>query len=94
MRRLALCMFCAMACEVGVAQTFDEAARKGRLDQVASFYSGKNTFMGTVLVAGRDRILLNKGYGMAATRSAGLGAVARSGASYAGLLLRKTPVPG
>jgi len=58
-------MFCAMACEFGVAQTFDEAAMKGRLDQVASFYSGKNTFMGTVLVAGRDRILLNKGYGMA-----------------------------
>jgi CubicO group peptidase (beta-lactamase class C family) len=58
-------MFWAMACEFGVAQTFDEAAMKGRLDQVASSYSGKNKFMGTVLVAGRDRILLNKGYGMA-----------------------------
>lgn len=65
MRHLVLCLFCTIACEFGVAQTFDEAAMKGRLDQVASSYSGKHAFMGTVLVAERDRILLNKGYGMA-----------------------------
>jgi CubicO group peptidase (beta-lactamase class C family) len=43
----------------------DEAAVKARLDQVVSAYTPNNAFMGTVLVADGDRILLNKGYGSA-----------------------------
>src|SRR5271167_1428962 len=65
MRPWILCAFCAVACEIGAAQAFDEAAMKVRLDQVASSYGAKNAFMGTVLVAKSDRVLLNKGYGMA-----------------------------
>ena len=40
-------------------------ALKTRLDQIASSYTGKNAFMGTVLVVEGDRVLLDKGYGMA-----------------------------
>jgi CubicO group peptidase (beta-lactamase class C family) len=38
---------------------------KARLDQVASSYTPKNAFMGAVLVVDGDRVLLDKGYGMA-----------------------------
>jgi CubicO group peptidase (beta-lactamase class C family) len=38
---------------------------KTRLDQVASSYTSGNAFMGTVLVVDGDRVLLDKGYGMA-----------------------------
>ena len=38
---------------------------KARLDQVAASYTNNNAFMGTVLVVEGDRVLLNKGYGMA-----------------------------
>jgi CubicO group peptidase (beta-lactamase class C family) len=65
MRLWILCAVYAVACEMGAAQASDEAAVKVRLDQVASSYSEKNAFMGTVLVAKSDRILLSKGYGMA-----------------------------
>jgi CubicO group peptidase (beta-lactamase class C family) len=58
-------VFSALAGEIGAAQAFDDAALRVRLDQVASSNSGQNAFMGTVLVANSDRILLNKGYGMA-----------------------------
>jgi CubicO group peptidase (beta-lactamase class C family) len=56
---------CAVSCEIGIAQGVDEAAVKTRLDQVVSSYTPDNAFMGTVLVAQGDRILLNKGYGKA-----------------------------
>lgn len=43
----------------------DEAALKARLDQIANSYTPKNAFMGTVLVVEGDRVLLDKGYGLA-----------------------------
>jgi CubicO group peptidase (beta-lactamase class C family) len=49
---------------MGLAQGGDEAV-KARLEQVASSYTAGNAFMGTVLVVDGDRVLLNKGYGMA-----------------------------
>ena len=53
------------ACTMGLAQNTEEAAVKSRLDQVASSYTTGNAFMGTVLVVDGDRILLDKGFGMA-----------------------------
>lgn len=50
---------------MGMAQSQDEAAMKARLEQVASPYTTGNAFMGTVLVVEGDRVLLDKGYGMA-----------------------------
>jgi len=50
---------------VATAQTQDEAALKARLEQIANSYTPNNAFMGTVLVADGDRLLLDKGYGMA-----------------------------
>ena len=47
------------------AQEKDEAAARGRLEQIASSYAPNNAFMGTVLVVEGDRVLLDKGYGMA-----------------------------
>lgn len=61
----ALACACALVCAVGMAQSTDEAAIKARLDQVASSYTTGNAFMGTVLVVEGDRVLLDKGYGMA-----------------------------
>jgi CubicO group peptidase (beta-lactamase class C family) len=49
----------------GVAQKPDEPAVKARLEQVAASYTNGNAFMGSVLVMDGDRVLLNKGYGMA-----------------------------
>ena len=43
----------------------DDAAVRARLDQVATSWTSNNAFMGAVLVAEGDRLLLNKGYGMA-----------------------------
>jgi CubicO group peptidase (beta-lactamase class C family) len=65
MRLWIFCAVWAVACEIGAAQSFDESAMKVRLDHVAHSHTAKNAFMGTVLVAENDRILLNKGYGMA-----------------------------
>ncbi|MGA8728871.1 MAG: serine hydrolase [Terracidiphilus sp.] len=56
---------CALGCAASVADVPDEAAMKARLDQVANSYTAGNAFMGTVLVVDGDRVLLNKGYGMA-----------------------------
>lgn len=56
---------CALACATSDAQGTDDAAVKTRLDQVANSYTQGNAFMGTVLVAEADRLLLNKGYGSA-----------------------------
>ncbi len=61
----ALCTgVCLGVCTMGLAQGGDEAV-KARLEQVASSYTAGNAFMGTVLVVDGDRVLLNKGYGMA-----------------------------
>lgn len=49
----------------GLAQTTDEAATRARLEQIANSYTPNNAFMGTVLVVQGDRVLLDKGYGMA-----------------------------
>jgi CubicO group peptidase (beta-lactamase class C family) len=43
----------------------DDAALRARLDQVANSYTAGNAFMGAVLVVDGDRVLLDKGYGMA-----------------------------
>lgn len=56
---------CALGCAVGVAQSTDETAVKARLEQVAQSYTTGNAFMGTVLVVEDDKVLLDKGYGMA-----------------------------
>lgn len=40
-------------------------ADTGRLEQIASSYTGNNAFMGTVLVVNGDKVLLSKGYGQA-----------------------------
>jgi CubicO group peptidase (beta-lactamase class C family) len=61
----ALAFACAFVCGMGAAQGTDEAAMKARLDQVAGSYTSSNAFMGTVLVVDGDRVLLDKGYGMA-----------------------------
>jgi CubicO group peptidase (beta-lactamase class C family) len=55
----------AVACTVGFAQNSNDEALKARLEQVASSYTADHAFMGTVLVADGDKVLLNKGYGMA-----------------------------
>ena len=47
------------------AQANGDAATKTRLEQIANSYTPNNAFMGTVLVVEGDRVLLNKGYGMA-----------------------------
>ena len=47
------------------SQATDEVAVKTRLDQVANSFTANNAFMGTVLVVDGDRVLLDKGYGMA-----------------------------
>ena len=59
-----VCVF-ALGCAVGAAQSKDEATVKARLDQVVKSYTTGNTFMGSVLVVDGDRMLLDKGYGMA-----------------------------
>jgi CubicO group peptidase (beta-lactamase class C family) len=67
MKRWIACILCAFTCAVVAsnAQTPDEASRNARLDQIASSYTKDNAFMGTVLVAESDKILLDRGYGMA-----------------------------
>jgi CubicO group peptidase (beta-lactamase class C family) len=54
-----------LACVTALAQATDSAAVKERLGEVAKSYTAGNAFMGTVLVAEGDRILLDQGYGMA-----------------------------
>ena len=55
----------APACARGTAQGMDDAAVKARLNQIAASYTPHQAFMGTVLVADGDKVLLDKGYGMA-----------------------------
>jgi CubicO group peptidase (beta-lactamase class C family) len=47
------------------SQSPDDAAMRNRLDQVANSFTPQNAFMGAVLVAKDNQLLLNKGYGMA-----------------------------
>src|SRR6201996_7573149 len=47
-----------------LALSLDVSLRE-RLDQIANSYTADNTFMGSVLVARGNEILLNKGYGKA-----------------------------
>jgi len=46
-------------------QEVDAGAVKARLDAVANSYTTDNVFMGSILVADGDQVLLDKGYGMA-----------------------------
>jgi CubicO group peptidase (beta-lactamase class C family) len=48
-----------------VAQKLGDAPLQKRLDQIADSYTADNAFMGSVLVARGDTILLDKGYGKA-----------------------------
>jgi len=59
-----MCVF-ALGCALGAAQSTEEAAVRARLDQVVNSYTTGNAFMGSVLVVDGDRVLLDKGYGMA-----------------------------
>ena len=56
--------FCAaiMTTQAG-AQASDRIAKVKRLDEIASYYAQQGRFMGTVLVAEGDDVLLSKGYG-------------------------------
>jgi len=57
----------AWACAAGLAaaQPPDQANVQARLAQVAGSYAPDNAFMGAVLVARGDQVLLDKGYGQA-----------------------------
>jgi hypothetical protein len=50
---------CTVSCRIGLAEGRDDGTMKAWLDQVASSYTASDGFMGTVLVAKRDRILRN-----------------------------------
>ena len=64
MKALLACVACLLWCRPVRGQTPD--ARSGRLDAVVRSYAeSDNTFMGAVLVAEGDRVLLDKGYGSA-----------------------------
>ena len=70
MSRRMFAVMTAVSCLLGCARVCaeapkDDAALKARLEQIASSYTPKNAFMGTVLVVEGDRVLLDKGYGMA-----------------------------
>jgi CubicO group peptidase (beta-lactamase class C family) len=55
----------ASACAAAMAQTPGQAGVQSSLDQVASSYTTNDAFMGTVLVADGDQVLLDKAYGKA-----------------------------
>lgn len=58
--------FCvAMVSFAAGAQTQERSAKVKRLDEIASFYAKQGRFMGTVLVADGNDVLLSKGYGYA-----------------------------
>jgi hypothetical protein len=42
---------CTVSCRIGLAQGLDDGAMKAQLDQIASSYTARDAFMGTVLVA-------------------------------------------
>ena len=47
------------------AQTSPVDPRTKRIDEIVQYYTNQSSFMGTVLVAEGDKVLLNKGYGFA-----------------------------
>jgi CubicO group peptidase (beta-lactamase class C family) len=51
--------------DMAAAQKASETSLRQRLDQIANSYTADNAFMGSVLVARGNEILLNKGYGKA-----------------------------
>jgi len=55
----------AWACASGLAAAQPPEAVQARLAQVAGSYAPNNAFMGAVLVAEGDKVLLDKGYGQA-----------------------------
>jgi CubicO group peptidase (beta-lactamase class C family) len=66
LRIAALLALCLMSNHrVVAAQKVSEASLRERLEQIANSYTADNTFMGSVLVARGNKILLNKGYGKA-----------------------------
>jgi CubicO group peptidase (beta-lactamase class C family) len=65
MKLLVIAALLPCACVMSLAQGADDTAANGRMDRVASSYANGNEFMGAVLVADGDRLLLNKGYGSA-----------------------------
>ena len=54
-----------LGCAAGLGQTPATATITARLDAVAQSYTANHAFMGAVLVAQGDHVLLDKGYGMA-----------------------------
>ncbi|MBW4045173.1 MAG: beta-lactamase family protein [Acidobacteria bacterium] len=56
---------CVLSCASTEAQDPNSAAIKARLDEVVKSYTVGNAFMGAVLVASGDQVLLDKGYGEA-----------------------------
>jgi CubicO group peptidase (beta-lactamase class C family) len=54
-----------LVCTAGMAQNTGETHVRARLEQIANSYTAGNAFMGTVLVTDGDKVLLDKGYGMA-----------------------------
>lgn len=60
-----VCFCAAVGSFFAGAQTPNRAAKVKRLDEVATYYSQQGRFMGTVLVAEGDDVLLSKGYGYA-----------------------------
>jgi len=64
MRRIAGTIL-AVVCATGMAQNPGDAQVRARLEQVANSYTANNAFMGAVLVANGDQVLLDKGFGMA-----------------------------
>jgi CubicO group peptidase (beta-lactamase class C family) len=67
LRRIAIFLISSLSAnfEIAAAQKVSDAALRKRLEQIASSYTDGNVFMGSVLVARGDEILLNKGYGKA-----------------------------
>ena len=65
--RIAILLISCVFANHGIAapQKVSEASLRERLEQIANSYTADNTFMGYVLVARGNEILLNKGYGKA-----------------------------
>ena len=65
--RIAILLIACASANYGIAATqkVSDASLRERLDQIANSYTADNAFMGSVLVARGNEILLNKGYGKA-----------------------------
>jgi CubicO group peptidase (beta-lactamase class C family) len=65
MKLWAAALVCTLAAGLASAQGAGDANIPARLDQIARSYTPNNAFMGAVLVVDGDKVLLDKGYGMA-----------------------------